>query len=340
VSNRIDFEGDVVIVTGGAGGIGKSQAAELGRRGARVVVNDLGGNPRGGSSDALMAQEVVDAIRREGGEAVACGASVSSETGPQEIVQTALDAWGRVDALIHNAAIVRDAHVENVTDDDYDSVMSVNLRGTFRTVQAVYRAMKDNGGGRIVTVTSSSGLSGAFGQSVYAATKMGVIGLTRSIAWEGTRFGVKANALAPSAYDTRLTEVFTPDQDPALQGRPPELQVDLQAVPYANLLTASRVTPMALALAHRSCPVTSEIYSANGGYYCRLAISHSDGRTFGPYPTVDDVVAGFGEIRGETLHNELSGEAMAWGMKEFAPPLTALAEELKVAESSGTALRR
>ena len=141
--------------------IGKSQAAELARRGARVVVNDLGGSPRGGGCDPAMVQAVVDEIVASGGEAVASGASVSSDEGPQQIVDTAMQTWGRIDGLIHNAAIVLDDHFEDVTDEDLDSITTVNLRGTFRTVRAVYRAMKDNGGGRILTLTSASGLSGA-----------------------------------------------------------------------------------------------------------------------------------------------------------------------------------
>src|SRR6201996_132926 len=261
----IRFDGDVVIVTGGAGGIGRSQAIELGRRGARVVVNDLGGSPRGGGSDPTMAQSVVHEIVSAGGEAIASGASVSSDEGPQQIVEAAMDTWGRIDGLIHNAAIVLDDHFENVTDEDLDSILSVNLRGTFRTARAVYRAMKDNGGGRIVTLTSASGLSGAFGQAAYAATKMGVLGIMRSIAWEGMRFGIKANALAPAAFDTRLFEVFTPDGDAALRGRPPELEISLDSAEYVALLTASRVTPMALALVHRSCPAAAQIFGATGG---------------------------------------------------------------------------
>src|SRR6202012_5361907 len=180
VPEDIRFDDEVVIVTGGAGGIGRSQAIELGRRGARVVVNDLGGSPRGGGCDPTMAPAVVGEIRSAGGEAVASGVSVSSEEGPDQIVDAAMDTWGRVDGLIHNAAIVLDDHFEDVSDEDLDSILAVNLRGTFRTVRAVYRAMKGNGGGRIVTLTSASGLSGAFGQAAYATTKMGVLGITRS----------------------------------------------------------------------------------------------------------------------------------------------------------------
>ena len=333
MAEDIRFDDEVVIVTGGAGGIGRSQAIELGRRGACVVVNDLGGSPRGGGSDPTMAQAVVDEIRSAGGKAVACGASVSSDDGPAQIVDIAMDSWGRIDGLIHNAAIVLDDHFEDVTDDDLDNIVAVNLRGTFRTVRAVYRAMKDSGGGRIVTLTSASGLSGAFGQAAYATTKMGVVGITRSVAWEGMRFGIKVNALAPAAFDTRLFSVFTPDGDAALRGRPPELEISLDSAEYVALLTASRVTPMALALVHRSCPATAEIFGATGGYYCRYAISHTEGATFGPHPKVEDIADNWADIRGRSLPNELDGEAMAWGVQAYSTRLQALAAQLQTSGS-------
>lgn len=333
MAEDIRFDDEVVIVTGGAGGIGRSQAIELGRRGACVVVNDLGGSPRGGGSDPTMAQAVVDEIRSAGGKAVASGASVSSDDGPGQIVDTAMDTWGRIDGLIHNAAIVLDDHFEDVADDDLDNIVAVNLRGTFRTVRAVYRAMKENGGGRIVTLTSASGLSGAFGQAAYATTKMGVVGITRSVAWEGMRFGIKVNALAPAAFDTRLFSVFTPDGDAALRGRPPELEISLDSTEYVALLTASRVTPMALALVHRSCPATAEIFGATGGYYCRYAISHTEGATFGPHPKVEDIADNWADIRGGSLPNELDGEAMAWGVQAYSTRLQALAAQLQTSGS-------
>jgi NAD(P)-dependent dehydrogenase (short-subunit alcohol dehydrogenase family) len=329
VAEDIRFDDDVVVVTGGAGGIGRSQAIELGRRGARVVVNDLGGSPRGGGADPSMAQAVVDEIRSAGGEAVASDASVSSDDGPGRIVETAMATWGRIDGLIHNAAIVLDDHFEDVTDDDLDNIIAVNLRGTFRTVRAVYRAMKDSGGGRIVTLTSASGLSGAFGQAAYATTKMGVVGITRSVAWEGMRFGIKVNALAPAAFDTRLFSVFTPDGDAALRGRPPELEISLDSAEYVALLTASRVTPMALALVHRSCPATAEIFGATGGYYCRYAISHTEGAMFGPHPKVEDIANNWGDIRGGSLPDELDGEAMVWGVQAYSTRLQDLAAQLQ-----------
>ena len=210
----------------------------------------------------------------------------------------------------------------------------MNLRGTFRTVRAVYKVMKDNGGGRIVTLTSASGLSGAFGQAAYATTKMGVLGMTRSIAWEGIRFGIKVNALAPAAFDTRLYSVFTPDEDAALRGRPPELEISLESAEYVALLTASRVTPMALALVHSSCPATAQIFGATGGYYCRYAISHTEGATFGPFPTVEDIARNWDRIRDSSIPNELDGEAMAWGVKAYSACLHDLAAQLGVAEAT------
>jgi NAD(P)-dependent dehydrogenase (short-subunit alcohol dehydrogenase family) len=323
VSAQLRFDGDVIIVTGAAGGIGRPEVTELARRGARVVVNDLGGSPRGGGADPSMAAAVVDEIVSAGGEAVANTEDISSDRGPGNLVECALDTWGRVDGIVHNAAILRGAHFDNVTDADYDDMMNVNLRGTFRTVRAAYRVMKDGGGGRILTVTSASGLAGAFGQSVYAATKMGVVGLTRSIAWEGMRYGVKANAIAPAAFDSRMYAAMDPDGDAALTGRPPELEASLEHAEFMGLYTASRVTPLALALVHRSCPVTAEVYSATGGYYCRFAISHTDGVVLGTEPTVEDVVTQFSEIRGAgTVSNEVDGEALVWGLQSFAPRLS------------------
>jgi hypothetical protein len=157
---------------------------------------------------------------------------------------------------------------------------------------------------------------------------MGVIGLTRSIAWEGMRFGIKANVIAPAAFDSRIYAEINPGGDAVLTGRPPELQVSLEAAEFVSVYTASRVTPLALTLLHGSCPVTAEVYSATGGYFTRFALSHTEGTLLGVVPTVDDVVAHFGEIRGKgTVTNELDGEALVWGLQSFAPrlkPLVAL----------------
>jgi hypothetical protein len=160
---------------------------------------------------------------------------------------------------------------------------------------------------------------------------MGVIGMTRSVAWEGMRFGIKVNALAPAAFDTRLFSVFNPDGDAAFRGRPPELETSLDSAEYVALLTASRVTPMALALAHRSCSATAQIFGATGGYYCRYAITHTEGATFGPHPSVEDIAGNWDLIRDGSLPNELDGEAMAWGVKAYSARMQDLAAQLATA---------
>ncbi|MGH8940232.1 MAG: SDR family NAD(P)-dependent oxidoreductase, partial [Actinomycetes bacterium] len=199
---QLRFDGNGIIVTGAAGGLGRSQALELASRGARVVVNDLGGDRSGGGADRTLAETLAEEIKASGGDAVASTDSVASVDGPRRIVETALDTWGRVDGIVANAAIVRNRLFEDLTDEDWDEVMAVNLRGVFRTLQAAYRPMKDNGG-RIVVMTSSAGLCGVYGQANYAASKIGVLGLVRTIAWEGGQYGIHANIVAPSASDHR-----------------------------------------------------------------------------------------------------------------------------------------
>jgi hypothetical protein len=162
---------------------------------------------------------------------------------------------------------------------------------------------------------------------------MGVIGMTRSVACEGMRFGIKVNALAPRRSIPGCSP-FTPDGDAALRDRPPDLEISLDSAEYVALLTASRVTPMAMALVHRSCPATSQIFGATGGYYRRYAISHTEGATFGPHPSVEDIAGNWELIRDGSLPNELDGEAMAWGVKAYSARLQGLAAQLRDAEST------
>src|SRR5688572_13090946 len=167
--STLNFDGDVVIVTGAGGGMGRCHAIELARRGARVVVNDLGGHPFGGGKDTSLAESVVEEIRAEGGEAIANTASVSDVDGAASLTEQAMKEWGRLDAVVANAAIVRDTPFDEMTMADFDDIIDVNLRGTMRVVQPAYKAMRAGGGGRIVTITSSSGMLGAHFQANYAA---------------------------------------------------------------------------------------------------------------------------------------------------------------------------
>src|SRR5947209_6566650 len=169
------FDGDVIVVTGAGGGMGRCHALELARRGARVVVNYLGGHPFGGGSDESLAEAVVEEIRAAGGEAVANTQSVSSPEGAASLTEQAMKQWGRLDAVVANAAILRDKPFDEMTLQDFDDVIDVNLRGVMRVVHPAYKAMKAGGGGRIVAVTSSSGMLGAHAQANYAASKSGLL---------------------------------------------------------------------------------------------------------------------------------------------------------------------
>ena len=271
--SMLRFDGDVVIVTGAGGGMGRCHALELARRGARVVVNDLGGHPFGGGEDAGLADAVVQEIRSQGGEAIANTASVADLDGAASMTEQAMDTWGRLDAIVANAAIVRDRPFDEMTVADFDDVIDVNLRGTMRVVQPAYKAMRAGGGGRIVTVTSSSGMLGAHFQANYAASKSAMIGFTRAIALEGAAHGILANAVAPGALGTRMHLAMV-----EAGGLNAESGADLvQNEAAAELMKPERVSPLITLLTHPSCPVTGEILCSWGGYYGRFGITTNRG---------------------------------------------------------------
>jgi NAD(P)-dependent dehydrogenase (short-subunit alcohol dehydrogenase family) len=201
----IRFDGRVAIVTGAGMGLGRSHALALAARGARVVVNDLGGARDGTGRSADAAQKVVDEIRAAGGEALANGANVANFEEVQAMVQQAMDAWGRVDILVNNAGILRDKSFSKMELADFRAVIDVHLFGTVHCTKAVWEIMRAQQYGRIVVTTSSSGLYGNFGQSNYGAAKMAVVGLMNTLVLEGEKYGIKVNALAPAA-GTRMTD--------------------------------------------------------------------------------------------------------------------------------------
>ena len=231
---HIDFSGQVAIVTGAGGGLGRQHALALAARGAKVLVNDLGGmlNGLGGSPQA--AQAVVDEIRAAGGEALANGASVTDYSAVQAMVQQALDAWGRVDVLINNAGILRDKTFAKMDLADFEQVLQVHLMGAVHCCKAVWPHMTAQKYGRIVMTTSSTGLYGNFGQSNYGAAKMALVGLMQTLALEGAKSDIRVNSLAPTAA-TRMTEDLLPEA--VLQALKPE------AVVPAMLVLASREAP-------------------------------------------------------------------------------------------------
>ena len=273
----LGFDGKVAIITGAGGGLGRSHALDLARRGALIVVNDLGGAADGTGSSESAAQKVVDEIKAAGGEAVANYDSVATPEGGQAIVQSAVDTFGRVDIIINNAGILRDTSFKNMTPDQLNPVLDVHLRGAFYVTQPAWQLMRDQGYGRIVNTSSGAGIFGNFGQTNYGAAKMGLVGLTRVLAIEGAKNNIKANAIAPVAR-TRMTEDIL---GPAAEKLAPEL-----------------VTPVVTYLAHEDCPVSGEVYSVGGGRVARVFVGVTPG-IFDADLTAESVRDGFDEIRKE-----------------------------------------
>ena len=252
----LSFDGKVAIITGAGGGLGRSHALELARRGAHVVVNDLGGSVDGVGGDDSAAQKVVDEITAAGGEAVANHDSVATPEGGKAIVQSGLDAWGKVDIVINNAGILRDTSFAKMTPEQLEPVLDVHLKGAFYVTQPAFVHMKEQGYGRIVNTSSGAGIFGNFGQTNYGAAKMGLVGLANVLAVEGAKYNIKANVIAPVAA-TRMTE-------------------DILG-PLLDQLGPEYITPVAVYLAHESCEVTGEIYSCGGGRVARVFIGVTPG---------------------------------------------------------------
>ena len=230
----IDFHGRVAIVTGAGGGLGKQHALALAKRGAKVVVNDLGGNVRGEGGSVSAAQAVVDEIVNAGGEAIANGASVTDFEAVKGMVQQAMDTWGRVDILVNNAGILRDKSFSKMEVDEFRLVMEVHVMGAFHCTKAVWPIMQAQKYGRIIMTTSSSGLYGNFGQANYGAAKMALAGMMQTLSIEGEKYNIRVNSLAPTAA-TRMTEGLMPEA--VLKALEP------QAVVPAMLVMASEDAP-------------------------------------------------------------------------------------------------
>ena len=271
----ISFADQVAIVTGAGGGLGRCHALELARRGAKVVINDLGGtmDGSGGSSDA--AEAVVAEIKAMGGEAIANGGSVSDRAGAQSMVDDAMNAWGRVDVLINNAGILRDKSFSKMTLDDFEIVVNVHLMGAVYCSHAVWPIMREQNYGRILMTTSPSGLYGNFGQTNYGAAKMGQVGLMNSMKIEGAKNNIHTNSIAPVAA-TRMTENLMPEE--VLEKLGPEL-----------------VTPAAIFLVSEEAP-NGVILQAQGGQYSLAAVVENNGVNLGVDATADDVASSYEAI--------------------------------------------
>jgi len=252
----IRYDGQVAIVTGAGNGLGKSHAIQLAARGAKVVVNDLGGSVdgSGGGSEASLA--VVAEIEAAGGEAMAHGANVADFEQVQDMVAKTMERWGRVDILVNNAGILRDKSFGKGSLDDFKLVLEVHLMGSVNCTKACWDIMREQNYGRIVVTTSSSGLYGNFGQTNYGAAKMGVIGMMNTLAQEGAKNNVRINALAPTA-GTRMTEGLIPEK-------------------AFDLMTPETVTPAVLYLVSQDAP-TRTILAAGAGAFAVSKIVETDG---------------------------------------------------------------
>ena len=258
--SELGFDGRVAIITGAGGGLGRSHALELARRGAQVLVNDLGGALDGSGSSLTAADRVVDEITAAGGIAVANHDSVATAEGGQGIVQAAIDAFGRVDVLVNNAGILRDKAFHKMDDSMIEAVINVHLKGALYVSQPAFCLMREQGYGRIVNTSSASGLFGNFGQANYGAAKAGLAGLTRVLAIEGASRGIQVNAIAPIAA-TRMTQ-------------------DILG-PLADKVSPASVSPLVAYLAHEECSVSGHIYSVAGGRIARIFVAETHGVVLG-----------------------------------------------------------
>jgi NAD(P)-dependent dehydrogenase (short-subunit alcohol dehydrogenase family) len=259
MSQTIRFEDKVVVVTGAGGGLGRAHALLFARHGARVVVNDLGGSAHGGGASASAADRVVSEIREAGGTAVANHDSV---TDGNKIVQNALDAFGRIDVVVNNAGILRDKSFAKLEDADWDLVYRVHVEGAYKVTHAAWPHLREQNYGRVIFTSSTSGIYGNFGQSNYAMAKLGLYGLTRTLALEGRKNNILVNAIAPTG-GTRMTEGLLP---PAV----------------FELLKPELVSPLVVYLASEECQDTAGLFEVGGGWIGKVRWERSLGAAFDP----------------------------------------------------------
>jgi len=296
MADQVRLDGKVAIVTGAGAGLGRSHALLLASRGAKVVVNDLGGAMDGTGASQTPAQKVVDEIKAAGGQAVADYNDVVSG---DKIVKTAIDAFGTLDILINNAGILRDVSFLKQTDQDWDLVLKVHLLGSKNVSKAAFPIMREKKWGRIVMTTSAAGLFGNFGQTNYSAAKLGIVGLANTLKLEGEKYNIMVNTIAPLA-GSRLTETVMPKQ--VVEALKPEF-----------------VSALVGLLCSEQCPGSGGIFAVGGGYFARVAMVQSKG-TFLPLDqpmTPEAVLGAWPEVINMEGAKEFKNAAEA-GMPAFA----------------------
>lgn len=271
----ISFDNKVVIVTGAAGGLGRSHAIEFARRGAKVVVNDLGGEVDGSGGSSEAANKVVKEITDLGGVAIPNGASVTDDAGVKHMIDQTIEEFGRIDILVNNAGILRDKSFSKMEMEDFTKVTDVHLIGSVKPTKQVWDIMKDQNYGRIIVTTSSTGLYGNFGQANYGAAKLALVGFVNTLKLEGQKYNINCNILCPVAY-TRMTSNLMP----------PEAE---------QLLTPSSVTPAVIYLSGENAP-NGTILCAGAGVYSVAKILESDGKNLGLKATAEDIEKNWDKI--------------------------------------------
>ena len=296
----ISFEDKVVIITGAGGGLGRSHALEFARRGAKVVVNDLGGSVDGSGGSSEAANNVVKEITDAGGSAIPNGSSVTDDAGVKNMIDQTMDEFGRIDILINNAGILKDKSFSKMTMDDFTLVTDIHLMGSVKPTKMVWEIMKEQNYGRILVTTSSTGLYGNFGQSNYGAAKLGVVGFVNTLKLEGQKYNINCNVLCPVAY-TRMTENLMPPEAEAL-------------------LTPTSVTPAVIYLSSENGP-TGTILCAGAGVYSVAKIMESDGENLGLEATAEDLeknwskISDFSEAKPFLNGGEQTGKVLEKAMK-------------------------
>jgi 3-hydroxy-3-methylglutaryl CoA synthase/NAD(P)-dependent dehydrogenase (short-subunit alcohol dehydrogenase family)/putative sterol carrier protein len=316
--NKINFDGRVAIITGAGGGLGRVYALELAQRGAAIVVNDLGGARDGsGAGSTTPAQKVVEEIEKLGGKAVANYDNVATPEGGENIVKTAMSAFGRVDIVINNAGILRDKSFLKMDPENWNAVMNVHLNGAYNVTKPAFAVMRENGYGRIVMTTSAAGLYGNFGQTNYSSAKMALVGLMNTLKIEGQKYNIRVNTVAPLA-GSRLTEDIMPPE--IFEKMKPEF-----------------VAPMVLYLCSEECADSGQIFNAGMGYFNRAAVLTGSGVQLGDAehpPTPEQILENIEKINDMADAKEFSDLNAA--MFDLMTPKTKDAKPVGGAETPAT----